>query len=136
MRFYDQFMYTVYTMQSIAHLEKDLNAKPIKTVSTLHSQFMLKYNTYRDQNTFLKVTTVELDDNRWSVFDDQITFKYIDVSKNEVWMATANYWQTPNATFDLGKTWIENQEDQTMVGLYFFMSEYKTTRSRHVQTVL
>ena len=132
LKFFKEFFWTFYILEGMVQFtDENLMQNPIGTQSKFHSQFMLDPDIYRDQNTFVQINTVEVNDNRFSLLDLSDDYHFIDSSSsNHMWSGRAAYWNI-NSTRDDGKTF-KMERQLNLYSNYFFMSDLTFKHSRHV----
>ena len=65
----------------------DHSAAPVSVTEEFHSQFMLNFNEYRDNNNYIYYNNVRTVDSRWLSLADK-TYEFIDFDAKPVWIGT------------------------------------------------
>jgi hypothetical protein len=67
--FLKAFYFTMYTVfERVEFTQENMGKEVMKTLNQFHSQFKLNLKEYRDNNNFLRINTVEKNDDRWLGF--------------------------------------------------------------------
>lgn len=86
-----------------------------------HSQFLLNYDQYRDNNNFVRYNTLKFTINRWSLAPAEFVNEYLDMVAYPNWVGE-RVSMTINCSRDGGSSW-KNEELQLLFGIYFFLSD-------------
>jgi len=100
---------------------------------TFHSQFLLGFETYRDNNNFIRHNSLEFTIDRWSLAPESFTNQFLDFEPYPNWMGEKLPWPL-NTTRDGGITW-EVEDYQMIFGAYFFLSEDKVERFKILSNI-
>ena len=95
----------------------------LDTSMQFHSQFILYYDQYRDNNNFIRHNQFTFTIDRWTLAPKQYEAEFLDYTPYPTWVGDTFVWQL-NSTRDGGLTW-KVEEFNMVFGVYFFLSEDK-----------
>ena len=125
--------YNLYILQQRAELGRVNSTDMLKTQFLFHSQFLLDYEKYRDNNNFIRHNSLKFTTNRWSLAPQEFDQEFLDYTAFPTWVGDNFRWPL-NTSRDGGKTW--TVERYTMVfGAYFFLSEDKVEQYKMVSNI-
>lgn len=133
-KFFEDVYFTAYILkENIAFGEKsNIGKRPVSVNDQFHSQFMLNPGQYRDCNNFVEFNKVTTSDNKWSLLSKKQEFGFLNFKQLPYWTSKA-FKEKELVSTDGGKTEIETN-DSLLLGIYFFVDDYRVESSRQVYT--
>ena len=100
----------------------------LDTAMQFHSQFILYYEQYRDNNNFIRHNQFTYTIDRWTLAPEQYEAEFLDYTPYPTWIGDTFHWPL-NSTRDGGLTW-KVEEFHMVFGVYFFLSEDKVEQHK------
>jgi hypothetical protein len=126
-------VYNMFVLQERAELGRTGTTNMMKTQLIFHSQFLLSYDQYRDNNNFVRHNALKYTINRWSLAPEEYNNEYLDFEPFPNWIGDTFHWPL-NSTRDGGLTW-KMEEFHMVFGVYFFLSEDKVERFKMLSNI-
>ena len=79
--------FDMHILQQQLELKHELSdiVSPLKTIENMHSQFQLKYDSYRDNNNSLILNKITVDTHRFNVYKPTVDFDFFMLHNNYIW---------------------------------------------------
>ena len=95
--------------------------KAILCQDLYHSQFQLSTKDYLDNNNFIRINHVKVQDQRYKIWEGHKKLYFIDYLQKPLWKGKSFFYEE-NGSWDGGKNF-KNETGQQLYGSYFFVSE-------------
>lgn len=127
--FFNEVYFTTYVLsEKIAFGDSsNIGKRPVQSVDQFHSQFVLNQNEYRDNNNYIVFNKVTTHDDKWAL-SKQTQYTFLSFKQMPFW-TSALYLKDEMISTDGGSTEI-NTKDNLMLGLYFFVDDYRIEHTR------
>lgn len=95
-------LFNVHILQQRTEMDKTGTTDMLKTQMIFHSQFVLGYDSYRDNNNYIRPNSLMFTIDRWSLAPQQFEDKFLDQVAYPTWVADDPYIWRLNVTRDGG----------------------------------
>jgi len=127
------FLFNVFTIQNRAELGRTGTTDMLKTEMLLHSQFVLGYDSYRDNNNYIRHNSLKFTTKRWTLTSPEFENDYLDQTPNPNYISEPYFWQL-NVTRDGGETF-KFETYRMVFGIYYFLSEDKVEQFKNLSSI-
>ena len=108
---------------------ENLLKNPLVPERQFHSQFTLRLDQYRDQNSYFQVHRVITQDNRY--YNQIQEFRFSAVEIYPAWTSQKKL-STSVVSFDHGQTYFQEKNRHILLGVYFFIGDIMHEDTRTV----
>ena len=128
------FLFNVHIIQQRTQLGRTGTTDMLQTQMIFHSQFVLEYDKYRDNNNYVRPNSLQFTINRWSLDPEEFQDSFLDSVASPPWVADDPYIWRLNVTRDGGSTF-KFETYRMVFGVYFFLSEDKVEQFKNLSNI-